>query len=857
MEIKKYLDYTAPELGYPWLSSLSRQQWNTGLDQARKVLDAIGAKKGDERITLSFRHDGQKRFAVICGLKYISGFYLKKDEVWMRFYIGENFDISAHPTLHGSDFEFTDGTSLAYAKMDELDTLSQEFHQASMSDLQAFAAVSGKTRYPKSHLSWMWDVIYQAEAREDFLSYIESKPEERILRMYGSYLAQTEGKDEWYKWELTRDFQSAWDLEASDFSTMLRNINFGNLLDNRAISFINEAAKHPDEARTYFKYLMDDSLPEGVRIAGCKSRSDELLKKWRPEWTSTGQDERTLSVLWAFNDPENHIPYKASFYKSYCQYLGLNPRKAGARYEHYRSLMQKFISEYIVPDTELIQLHEKFIPEGLATFDPKFHMLAQTVVYVVFDQLWEKNKNETEDELHSTEISAVPIAEKMEIPRKESINQILYGPPGTGKTYHTIDLAVRIAAKDQYKPNDHPSNKEVFNQLVEAGQVVFTTFHQSFTYEDFVEGIKPQTPKTEESNLTYEMEDGAFKQLCEIAKKTGGTKKFDDAYDKLVDSILERGEIELKTPSLSKPFAVRVNGNRNFVAIPKTAVGSKMLITKQNFKDYIFDNKIHDWESYLVPLANYFKKDYFNTSSSNYLEDNSKKNFVLIIDEINRGNISQIFGELITLIEEDKREGKPNALSVTLPYSKKRFGVPANLYIIGTMNTADRSVEALDTALRRRFSFREMMPRPELIGEVLRERVDWKGINLKDILRTINDRIEVLLDRDHCIGHSYFLDLKDAEDFDRALKQVFTDKIIPLLQEYFYGDYVKIGMVLGKGFVNAVQNGVKFADFQESLAGDYANAFRYELISPDALDIEAALKQLLKNHTDAPVDAEG
>jgi 5-methylcytosine-specific restriction protein B len=172
--------------------------------------------------------------------------------------------------------------------------------------------------------------------------------------------------------------------------------------------------------------------------------------------------------------------------------------------------------------------------------------------------------------------------------------------------------------------------------------------------------------------------------------------------------------------------------------------------------------------------------------------------FVLIIDEINRGNVSQIFGELITLIEADKRLGKDEALEVSLPYSKEKFGVPPNLYIIGTMNTADRSVEALDTALRRRFSFTEMPPHYDLYGM----NYEFAGVNGAEILRKINKRIEKLLDRDHLIGHSYFL-LNEEEKLNPEPKLLdsFYRNIIPLLQEYFFGDYAKIGAVLGNGFI--------------------------------------------------------
>ena len=189
--------------------------------------------------------------------------------------------------------------------------------------------------------------------------------------------------------------------------------------------------------------------------------------------------------------------------------------------------------------------------------------------------------------------------------------------------------------------------------------------------------------------------------------------------------------------------------------------------------------------------------------------------YVLIIDEINRGNVSQIFGELITLIEEDKRLGNPEAIQVQLPYSKDWFGVPPNVHIIGTMNTADRSVEALDTALRRRFSFIEMPPKPGLINtEGKAENGIVNGIELSVLLEIINKRIEKLLDKDHMIGHSYFLSVEGL----KGLKSAFQNKIVPLLQEYFFGDYGKIGLVIGSKFFDIKDNQVDedfFAPFED------------------------------------------
>jgi len=208
--------------------------------------------------------------------------------------------------------------------------------------------------------------------------------------------------------------------------------------------------------------------------------------------------------------------------------------------------------------------------------------------------------------------------------------------------------------------------------------------------------------------------------------------------------------------------------------------------------------------------------------------DNSKKNFVLIIDEINRGNIASIFGELITLIEDDKRKGEAEELSVKLPYSKQDFTVPKNLYIIGTMNTADRSVEALDSALRRRFVFNEMQPDETLLNK------DFFGINLQEVLKWINLRIEKLIDKDHKIGHSYFMNLETEIDLQNA----FKNKIIPLLEEYFYGDFAKIGLVLGADFIskNNFEENIfkKIEDFENYT--DFENRIIYKTTVPESID---------------------
>lgn len=375
----------------------------------------------------------------------------------------------------------------------------------------------------------------------------------------------------------------------------------------------------------------------------------------------------------------------------------------------------------------------------------------------------------------------------------QPLNQILYGPPGTGKTYHTINKALEALGRST--KGDRDKLKFDFDNLIKSGQIVFTTFHQSLGYEDFIEGIKPVAPTKDNTSINYEIQSGIFKELINnpLSFQVG-----DNLNGYIVESVTsEILTLKKKQRGTLLPLSFRMlHGLIKYL-------NDKNLTTEDVRKkiEFTAEDNINypELEPYLINGYNTILPYVLEKIITNE-KGNSPK--VLIIDEINRGNISQIFGELITLIEADKRIGNGNkeALTATLPYSKSEFGVPDNLYIIGTMNTADRSVEALDSALRRRFVFEEMIPRPDLIGEIriskgLNEKID--DIDLGSLLTKINIRIEKLIDRDHAIGHSYFLDCQDLED----LKTTFYKNIIPLLQEYFFGDYAKIGLVLGKGFV--------------------------------------------------------
>ncbi len=369
-----------------------------------------------------------------------------------------------------------------------------------------------------------------------------------------------------------------------------------------------------------------------------------------------------------------------------------------------------------------------------------------------------------------------------------SKNIILYGPPGTGKTYNTVIKAMEIINDKKYDSVDvelYKDLKKQFDNLKKQGQIEFVTFHQSYSYEEFVEGIKPYIPEwgTVEENNRFIGQDGIFKKICNSAKTTI-EGNFEKIYSQFIEEIDENYEFKTKKGS----FKIRVNDNDGLTIrtgdnFEKETCGT---ITKEQIKNQTFTSLGRKQK--LEAITKYLKEKYGLTFSSSI----AVKPHILIIDEINRGDVSKIFGELITLIEEDKRICKEHQMTVTLPYSRETFGVPDNLYIIGTMNTADRSIALLDTALRRRFDFEEMMPKPEKIVDENKQPQMVEDINLQNLLKNINKRISHILDRDHQIGHSYLMGVKNKEQLERAYK----NRILPLLNEYFYNDIDSVAKIL-------------------------------------------------------------
>ncbi|GAA4367616.1 hypothetical protein GCM10023185_39660 [Hymenobacter saemangeumensis] len=463
------------------------------------------------------------------------------------------------------------------------------------------------------------------------------------------------------------------------------------------------------------------------------------------------------------------------------------------------------------------------------------------------------------------------------------LNQILYGPPGTGKTYHTSTRAVGILeGLADHEISSKYSREQVrarFEEYQQAGWIGFVTFHQAFSYEDFVEGIKPDVAEETES-LRYAIEPGIFRTLADKALAAWQQAQqpaaeislpFEVVYEAYLADLQARveagnGKAMLHTLENYEVFVTSIDSKNAIHIAPASAYGPTPIASKWTRAVYSQFAKISD----IVPMNKTMRKVGGPNSSLQWAVFNDLKNFeaqhqselqaataaeethliktteaprfVLIIDEINRGNVANIFGELITLLEDDKRAGRPEALTVKLPYSKEDFTVPENLYLLGTMNTADRSVEALDTALRRRFSFTEMLPEADVIRAQPNKGIIGEGAAAVDVARmleVINSRLEQLLDRDHCLGHALLLRLDTLEE----LRAAFQRSILPLLQEYFFGDWGKIGLVLGPKFVEISKANAPgrfaLADFSGYDGGNVREKPLYRVTKPENWDATA------------------
>lgn len=509
-----------------------------------------------------------------------------------------------------------------------------------------------------------------------------------ILKVVSAYKENFKriDKEERYKWKAQKWFEDHWDIDDENFLEMFK-ISYqkaGNLL--RSIQYeplkgaVNFIETNPDKAKKLFKKLYQ----EKIRKDNLEERYSEFIEAFNSGLEETSiykQDLHSISVYLSFKYPNSYFIYGDSIYNGFKNLIGFEDKKSKLKIQPMKNNDNLFlmILSVVKKDEELLKMHRARLTEDCYQ-DEELHFLVQDIAYFGSDNSEElKNMMNTDIKIEES---------KTDIP----LNTILYGPPGTGKTYNSVIYAVAIVENKPLKDVENEAYEDVtkrYNEYKENGLIEFTTFHQSYGYEEFIEGIRP-VMNSDCGDVQYEISSGAFKEFCEKAENT------------------------------------------------------------------------------------------YN-----------KRNHVFVIDEINRGNISKIFGELITLIEPTKRLGQPEGMEAVLPYSKKSFGVPDNVYIIGTMNTADRSISTIDTALRRRFRFKEMMPDAEVLNDVV---ID--GIVVKDVLVKMNKRITVLYDREHTIGHAYFTSLKENPTID-TLAEIFRNSVIPLLQEYFYEDYEKIRLVLG------------------------------------------------------------
>jgi hypothetical protein len=772
---------------------------------------------------------------------------------------------------------------------------------------------------------------------------------EQLIETYTAMVKSDRNEGEVYKWKLLQQFQGRPDVESPAFAHDFLSIDYKNLLYHRQRrTTIDLATKSPDEFRLALKALFDDDIGLSTRIqefVNVLDRPYSVISSGLKHWI----DERTISTFLTFHDPSKYTFFKDKFYQGYCKLLGITPKSKFEKYEHYLSLIDDLVNNYIAIHPELLKLKSLFLDETCYP-DANNLIFAQDILYRTLqqgpeeakEQAAEESEGENEEDTddlevgegiqywvispgkqarewdefykdgiigigwdrmgdlrkypdkeaikrrvlqldpngsktpnnnvlalwefcHDINIGDVLIAKvgnseylgygivtsdyiydttreeykhirkvdwkqrgnwkagdsraanksltnitrwggivehiksiiglKLEGEGTESarpsaetslavklgtfpLNQIFYGPPGTGKTYNSVRHAVDIiqGGFDNEKLQTEDENRKyqaAFQSLRKAGQIEFITFHQNYSYEDFLIGIKPDVDYEE---LRFESREGVFYKIVKRAtenylaslERRNHMRSFEDVLDEILLPLDKGNEIAVKMSS-GISFWITDRGEHG-LPFRKASGGTGHTLSlrtlKQVFEGRSFDSGLG---VYYHPFANLIRE---KQTLPGVAERTVQKRFVLIIDEINRANISRVFGELITLLEEDKRIGAPHELTVTLPNGDE-FSIPPNLYIVGTMNTADRSIALVDIALRRRFTFKSFIPKYD-IG-TLNDRA-------KTLLKKINENIYAKKgSTDYLIGHAFFMQ-KGLE-----IEIVLRDKIIPLLMEYFGG----------------------------------------------------------------------
>ena len=650
------------------------------------------------------------------------------------------------------------------------------------------------------------------------------------------------GYYEEYKWDLLDR------SEGKDVLAVFDGLRGENVIDNpRTDSVIKYLVENEaDKTKVCCQHLTDESVSLNERLAAFKSEIKALCPS---KWKNTANDERTASGLLTCVYPETYTFYKDEIYKNICDYFGYTSRKAGKKYEHFLELINGFVKSY-GEEIQQIMLNE------IKGFKNKpLNLAVQTLFWCMKDYMKEElDKKMTTETNNSSKGTWYDDVVRIWERRK---NVVLYGAPGTGKTYDVPEFAVRLC-DPSFMVTD-PSREEIvsrYNQLKTEKRIAFTTFHQSLDYEDWIEGLRPVV--NENSQVTYEIESGIFKKLCEEAERPVVKDKQVGIADNAVVwkvSLAGTGDNPVRSDCMKNSY-IRIgwdgygpvisdetdwsvyNGEGKQILdayINKMKIGDIVMscYSSQTIDaigvvvgDYEFEDKFPNYKR--VRRVNWLVKNInenivemndgktmtlgtvyrlnsitldnvksilekYNTSSK--MEENDKA-YVMVIDELNRGNVSKVFGELITLLEADKRKGRINAESVVLPYSKKAFHIPNNVYLIATMNTADRSLGSLDYAIRRRFAFIAEKPFGlevegfneelfELVSSLFVKNFDeykesgWDQTMKLEPADTLSEEYKP---EDVWIGHSYFL-MQDEEGEDNTINRLLYE-IIPLLEEY-------------------------------------------------------------------------
>lgn len=650
------------------------------------------------------------------------------------------------------------------------------------------------------------------------------------------------GYYEEYKWDLLDR------SEGKDVLAVFDGLRGENVIDNARTDTVIKylVDNKADKTRACCQHLIDESVPLNDRLVVFKSEMKDLCPS---KWKNTANDERTASALLTCVYPETYTFYKDEIYKNICDYFGYTSRKPGKKYEHFLELVNGFVKSY-GEEIQQIMLNE------IKGFKNKpLNLAVQTLFWCMKDYMKEELKNKmTTDTNNSSKGTWYDDVVRTWERRK---NIVLYGAPGTGKTYDVPELAVRLC--DPAFMAAEPSREEIvsrYNQLKTEKRIAFTTFHQSLDYEDWIEGLRPVV--NENNQVTYEIESGIFKKLCEEAERPVVKDKQVGISDNAVVwkvSLAGTGDNNVRRECMENNH-IRIgwdgygpvisdetdwsvyNGEGKQILdayINKMKIGDIVMscYSSQTIDaigvvagEYEFEDKFPNYKR--VRRVNWLVKNInenivemndgktmtlgtvyrlnsitldnvksilekYNTSSK--MEENDKA-YVMVIDELNRGNVSKVFGELITLLEADKRKGRINAESVVLPYSKKGFHIPNNVYLIATMNTADRSLGSLDYAIRRRFAFIAEKPfglEVEGFNEELFEKVSslfvknfdeykesgWDQTMKLESADTLSGEYKP---EDVWIGHSYFL-MQDEEGEDNTSNRLLYE-IIPLLEEY-------------------------------------------------------------------------